>query len=81
MLTNLEGKASDPDNDPLRYEWSVVSSPQGSRILLFDAKRLNTRVWLDRDGIYVLKLTVSENFSSGVEYWDSDLMSITVRAY
>ncbi|MEM9414674.1 MAG: PKD domain-containing protein [Planctomycetota bacterium] len=54
----LAGSASDADGDNLTIRWSVVSAP-GS-VTFADPTRLNSQATLTGDGVYVLRLTVSD---------------------
>jgi hypothetical protein len=66
-LMQLDGSASnDPDNgpQPLTYQWSFVSLPQGSALTvnsITDSDKVKANFTPDVDGTYVLKLTVSDS--------------------
>lgn len=69
-VVQLDGSAShDPDNapQPLTCLWSLVTKPEGSMLTdneIADRNTFRARFTADRDGIYVLKLTVSDGKGS-----------------
>jgi len=56
----LNGTATDADNDPLTISWSVSSSPQGSSASINNASALNATFIPDVEGNYTLQLSVSD---------------------
>ncbi len=57
----LDGSASyDPDGDPLSYNWSLVSVPEGSSPTLNAANMVTSYLAPDVAGIYVLQLEVHD---------------------
>ena len=61
---NLQGIAFDFDNEPLTYQWEVVSRPQGSAAAIADPKLPSTTFAPDLEGTYVFSLVVSDAVSS-----------------
>ncbi len=60
-IVQMDGSGSnDPDGDLITYSWSFVSLPAGSRATLNDPGIVNPSFTADADGIYVLRLTVSD---------------------
>jgi RHS repeat-associated protein len=60
----LDGSASrDPDGDPLRFQWSVVSRPTGSTASVADPTARQTAFVPDRPGRYDLQLVVNDGQS------------------
>jgi len=60
-VVKLDGSASyDPDGEPLKYEWKIITRPSRSRARLSDAKRAISSFEPDQPGDYVLELTVSD---------------------
>lgn len=74
----LDGNASsDADNDPLSYQWSIVSIPANSNaVLLGDATASPTFV-PDLAGTYVVQLIVSD----GLLESDPDTSQISISVY
>jgi beta-lactam-binding protein with PASTA domain/sugar lactone lactonase YvrE len=57
----LDGSASlDPDGDPISYQWTVLSSPQGSNIFLYNPTEAYPCVEFDMPGQYIIQLVVSD---------------------
>ncbi|XAL98750.1 PKD domain-containing protein [Phycisphaeraceae bacterium D3-23] len=54
----LAGSASDVDGDNLTTSWSVISAPGG--VVFADATDPTTQATLSGDGVFVLRLTVSD---------------------
>jgi len=70
----LSGSASsDPDNDPLSFTWTLVSTPEGSSPNFTGTDSSNPIFTPDRIGSFQLLLTVSDGFGA-----DDVLTSITV---
>lgn len=58
-MISLNGTASyDPDNNPLAYIWSIVSSPEGSTSQFDDPASPTPKIFADREGEYVFRLVV-----------------------
>lgn len=58
-MISLDASGSyDPDNDPLSYNWSIVSSPGGSQSQLDDPNSPTPKILADREGEYVIRLVV-----------------------
>jgi len=59
--TTLSAAATDPENDPLAYAWSVKKQPPGARVVLASPRRAETRAsGLDRAGEYLFAVAVSD---------------------
>lgn len=57
----LDGSASlDAQNDPLIYSWSFDSVPVGSKAVLVSAATVQPNFVADVDGVYALRLVVSD---------------------
>ncbi len=68
--------SSDPDNDSLTYEWSIMRLPDTSSLTNADIRERDSStatVLPDVSGIYLFKLTVRDRRGE-----DSDLLKITV---
>jgi beta-lactam-binding protein with PASTA domain len=50
----------DPDNDPLSFQWSFVSIPEGSASVLDNATWPSATFVADREGGYVVRLVVDD---------------------
>jgi YD repeat-containing protein len=60
-LVHLDGAASsDPDNDPLTYQWSFVSKPATSTATLSNPTSANPSFTANKPGNYVLELIVND---------------------
>lgn len=60
-VVQLDGSlSSDPDNDPLTYQWSVVSRPEGSANTISDPTLVNPTFKPDVEGEYVIQLVVND---------------------
>ena len=69
----LDGSNSnDADNDSLNYAWSI-NGPVGSTVTLNNASIVNPTFTPDRNGTYVLHLTVSDNLTTSL----ADSITIT----
>lgn len=65
---DLDGSNSlDPDGSPLTYSWTFVSIPAGSRAIIQSPTRDRSFFTVDRQGDYVVRLTVSDGLSSAVD--------------
>ncbi|MEZ5417241.1 MAG: Calx-beta domain-containing protein [Vicinamibacterales bacterium] len=70
----LDGSAStDPDGDPLTYQWSFVSRPAASSAVLSDASALRPTFVVDAPGRYVIALVVHDGSVAS----DPDLVEVT----
>ena len=64
---SLYGAASsDPDRDPLSYQWSIVSSPAGSLAALTDPQTVNPRFFADKAGTYSVVLRVRDGKTESI---------------
>ena len=60
-LVTLDGSgSSDPDNDPLTYQWSFVTVPQNSTATLTNPTTVNPTFTADKPGAYHVRLIVSD---------------------
>ena len=64
-IAALNGSASDRENDPLTHHWSVESGP-GS-VVFSDASTLDTNATFTLEGVYILRLTSSDEFGSSFD--------------
>lgn len=72
----LNGSASsDADGDPLSYQWSFVSRPDGSAAALDQPNSAKPQFGADVEGQYVVRLVVTDE-AGGVS--DADTVMITV---
>ena len=67
--------SSDPDGDPLSYQWQVVSHPDGSRVVLGSQGTTTPQFTPDYPGTYILSLTVLDLRDSS----DPDRVTVTVE--
>jgi hypothetical protein len=73
----LDGRAStDPDGDPLTYQWEIVSAPAGSAATLSDQSSSQPTMVVDLPGVYLVQLVVSD----GTETSDPDQVVINGNA-
>ena len=57
----LDGSLSfDPDGDPITYEWTITTKPNGSEAVLSDATAVNPSFVADLLGTYIIELVVSD---------------------
>jgi hypothetical protein len=64
----LDGSNSlDPDGGVLSYSWTFVSTPTGSNAIVQTPTRDNASFTVDRQGDYVVRLTVSDGIASSVD--------------
>lgn len=68
--------SSDPNNDPLAYQWLIVSTPANSQAALSGATAAQPAFLADQDGLYVVRLTVSD----GVSTSSADVVVVKTRA-
>lgn len=60
-LVTLDGsKSSDPDGDPLAFQWRFVSQPEGSTAELTDADKAQAKFTPDVVGEYIIELVVTD---------------------
>lgn len=60
-IVTLDGSASsDVDGDLLTYNWTVISKPAGSSIVLSDPTVVNPSFNIDKSGSYVIQLIVND---------------------
>jgi len=60
-IAQLQGSGSfDPDGDGLSYSWAFQSVPAGSTSTLLNATLTNASFWVDREGPFVVSLTVTD---------------------
>ena len=75
-IAPLEGSGSvDPDGDGLSYSWTFQSVPAGSTSTLLNATLTNASFWVDREGPYVVVLTVTDG-----EFQATDTVTIQGEA-
>ena len=71
----LDGSgSSDADGDPLTFEWSLLEVPSGSAATLSDPSAVHPTLVLDRPGVYVAQLLVSDGVAE-----HSDTVTITTE--
>ncbi len=57
----LDGSGSyDDDNDPVTYQWKIISKPEGSDAELSDTTDVKPKFTADYDGVYIVELIVSD---------------------
>jgi hypothetical protein len=60
-LVTLDGRrSSDPDGDPITFQWRFVSIPEGSAATLTDADKAQATFTPDVAGEYIIELTVTD---------------------
>lgn len=67
--------SADPDGDPLRFAWRMVTRPHGAAARLDPDDEAIARFVPDARGVYVVALTVSDGARE-----DHDLLSVTAAA-
>ena len=71
----LDGSgSSDANNDPLSYQWSIVTRPAGSSATLSSSTSVQTSFTADKPGDYIISLVVNDGFDN------SDPNNVTVTA-
>jgi chitinase len=64
----LDGsRSSDPDGDPLTYQWSLFGVPDGSRVMLDDAIAVRSSFVPDVEGEYLVSLSVYDGAWSSAD--------------
>jgi hypothetical protein len=66
QTVQLSGTATDADNDPMTYAWSVVSRPAGSNRNVDNPTQLDTTFRPDVGGRYVLQLVANDGYTDSV---------------
>jgi uncharacterized repeat protein (TIGR02543 family) len=61
----LHGSATDAEEDPLTYVWSLESGP--APVSFADASALGTTATFTEEGVYTLRLTSSDGFGSSFD--------------
>jgi K319-like protein len=70
---HLDGTQSyDPDGDPITYEWTFASMPQGSNATLISANTASPTFLADLYGTYLVRLIVSDRWTQS-----GDTMSVS----
>lgn len=67
-------QSSDPDGDPLTYEWQLTTQPAGSTAVLLDDRVASPQVYLDLVGDYTFTLVVRD------QYFTSPIDAVTITA-
>ncbi len=63
----LDGQdSSDPESDPLNYQWQLQSIPANSAVALDGAETAIASFIADKEGDYVVRLTVSDPLGAGI---------------
>ncbi len=57
------GNSSDADGDPLRYSWTMVSQPEGSKASIAASSSVTGEFAPDKPGDYILQLVVNDGLS------------------
>jgi hypothetical protein len=61
QVVALDGSgSSDPDGDPLTYEWEILSEPSGAGATLSNPAAVSPTFTADEPGTYVVQLAVSD---------------------
>ena len=60
LVTLDGGRSSDPDGDPITFEWRFVSTPEGSAAELTDADTAQPTFTPDVAGEYIIELVVTD---------------------
>ena len=68
--------SSDPDGDPLNYDWTFVTRPSGSRAALSATTIVDPTFGADLPGEYIVELVVNDNYQGSA----SDRVIVTAQA-
>jgi len=60
LVTLNGGQSSDPDGDPIAFQWRFVSIPEGSAVMLTDADKAQATFTPDVAGEYIIELIVTD---------------------
>lgn len=52
--------SSDPDGDPLSYQWTLNAQPEGSSVTLNNDDEMNASMTPDLEGMYEISLTIDD---------------------
>ena len=63
----LNGSGSDPDEDPLTYQWSLISKPSGSAATIQNPGNQSALIVIDVHGVYVARLSVTDGTHTSVD--------------
>src|SRR6187402_1103582 len=64
----VDGSESfDPDGNPISYTWTFLSKPVGSKAGFNDFDSVRTTFIADKDGVYKIKLVVSDNIAASAD--------------
>lgn len=75
-VTLSGGASSDPEGDPLNFQWTLTSKPDGSAAALDDATLVTPQFVADVDGDYVAQLIVTDGVTASV----ADTVVVTASA-
>lgn len=76
-VAQLDGsQSSDPNGDPLTYEWNFLETPEGSTASIEDADKAKARFIPDLEGTYVVELRVFDG-----ELDSTDTVVVTARPF
>lgn len=64
LVTLIGTASSDPDGDPLTWQWELRSIPAGSQALLDDPASAKPTFFVDRIGDYVARLVVDDGIAA-----------------
>jgi hypothetical protein len=77
ITMTLDGtNSSDPDGDPLTFEWSFVSKPEGSTAPIASPTSALASFTPDLEGVYVVQLAVSDD-----QFTSTDTATLTVGPF
>ncbi len=76
LIVSLNGsQSSDANNDPLNYNWRIISKPEGSNADILVPSR-KTVFQADLDGNYVIELIVNDGIIDSIE----DTITVTAKS-